>query len=122
MKIGGAKEAVILISQSNDGTIGIAGGIFGPRIIRRVVFLYLYYWHAESYARNSPLGASLVLRRNQLELEVPATLRVSAIAINLNGLAGTLTRGAAILPVLLWRATANRVLTSLLFVCHKSSR
>ena len=29
MKIRGAKEAVILISQSNDGTIGIAGGILG---------------------------------------------------------------------------------------------
>lgn len=122
MKIRGAKEAVILISQSNDGTIGIAGGIFGSRVIRRVIFLYLYYWHAESYARNSPLGASFVLRRNQLELEVAATLRVSAIAIKFNGIAGAFTRGAAILPVLLWRASANRVLASLLFVCHKSSR
>jgi len=43
MKIRGAYEAVILIPQSNDGTIGIAGGSFGAGIIHRVVFLDLLW-------------------------------------------------------------------------------
>jgi len=121
MKICGANEAITLISQTNDGAIGIAGGIFASGIISRVVFLYLYYWHADSDARNFPYAPLSFFRKNQLELKIAGTLGVSAIAIKFNGLAGAFTRGAAIFSVRLWRTTANRVLTSLLFVCHKSS-
>src|SRR5436190_3203687 len=121
MKICGANEAITLISQTNDDAIGIAGGIFGSGVISRVVFLYLYYWHADSDARNLPYASLLFFRKNQLELKIAGTLGVSTIAINFNSLAGTFTRGAAIFSVRLCRTTANRVLTSLLFVCHNSS-
>jgi hypothetical protein len=121
MKICGANEAIILVSQTNDGAIGIADGILAAGIISRVVFLYLYYWHDDSNARNFPYAPLSFFRKNQLELKIAGTLGVSTIAIKFNGLAGAFTRGAAIFSVRLCRTTANRVLTNLLFVCHKSS-
>ena len=52
------------------------------------------------------------------ELEVPAALRMAAVAIDLNSVAGSLTRSAAVLTIGRFGATTHRVLTSIFLVCH----
>lgn len=51
------------------------------------------------------------------KLEVAAALRMTAVAIDLNGVADTLARSAAIFTITRG-ATTHGILTSLFFVCH----
>src|SRR4051812_25301558 len=55
MKIGGANELIITVSQPDNGLIGITGSVLAPGIIGHVVFLYLYDCHANSFLSQSGL-------------------------------------------------------------------
>lgn len=52
------------------------------------------------------------------KLEVSGAIRMAAVAIDLNSVAGALTRGAAVFTVLWWGATTHGILTGVCLVCH----